>query len=69
MILLALLVNPLLVFVEVESKASTVTVDEQRSLESPELFNSTLKEAEHAASEAASMSMSLSTDGFQNVSS
>lgn len=52
-------------FLHFTSPPSSSPVDEQRTLESPELFNSTLKEAENAASEAASMSMSLSTDGFQ----
>ncbi|KAK9939320.1 hypothetical protein M0R45_016018 [Rubus argutus] len=53
-------------FLHFTSPPSSSPVDEQRTLESPEVFNSTLKEAENAASEAASMSMSLSTDGFQD---
>ncbi|KAM5584859.1 double-stranded RNA-binding protein 1-like [Rosa sericea] len=56
--------DPLLVL-EVESEASNVTVDEHSTFESPEFNTSTLKEAENAASEAASMSISFS-DGFQD---
>ncbi|KAL6202648.1 hypothetical protein ACLB2K_026354 [Fragaria x ananassa] len=52
-------------FLHFTSPPSSVTVDEHCTLESPEFINSTLTEAENAASEAASMFISLS-DGFQD---
>lgn len=67
-IILLIICNWTLLVLEVECKASTVTVDEHCTLESPEFINSTLTEADNAASEAASMFISLS-DGFQDVSS